>query len=266
MTAVAVCSYPTSTHAQGTLNKQDASLPTPYVPMREATYDSVKYWEANLRPGTLQVNNSFEVVKEGGTLVRVRQNADVAINAGQVHTITISMNPVVPEDAEVITNATGEISGEGDYVARGPFDSSITITGGSPDIYLDNVNMDFSHNKEIINPINITNGASPIIHVVGNNSITACDYTNIRMAGIYVDSQSCGTICGNGTDDVLNVTGCSDGVPIGGYSSDCSTDCACGNIAISNVTVYAYGVTSCVNKFLPAIGSTGDATCSSRCY
>lgn len=53
------------------------------------------------------------------------------------------------------------------------------------------------------------------------------------------------------------------GVCIGGYSSDYSTDCACGNIAISNVTVYAYVVTSCVNKFPPAIGSAGDATCGS---
>ena len=71
VTAVTVRSYPTSTHVQGTLNKQDTSLPTPYVPMREATYDGVKYWEANLRPGTLQANNSFEVAKAEGDPVRV---------------------------------------------------------------------------------------------------------------------------------------------------------------------------------------------------
>lgn len=173
------------------------------------------------------------------------------------------MNPVVPEDAEVITDATGEISDEGDYVVRGSFGNSITITGGSPDIYLDNANIDLSRNYQIINPISITNGASPIIHVVGNNSITACDYTNVRMAGIYVDSQSSVTICGNGTDDVLTVTGGSDGAAIGGYSSDYTTDYACGDIAISNVTVYAYAVYACVNKYPPAIGSTGDATCGS---
>ena len=263
VTAVTVRSYPTSTHVQGTLNKQDASLSTPYVPMREVTYDGVKYWEANLRPGTLQANNSFEVAKEGGTPVRVRLENNVSITAGQVHTINISVNPVVPEDAEVITDATGEISGEGDYVVRGSFGSSITITGGSPDIYLDNANIDLRRNYQIINPISITNGASPIIHVVGNNSITACDYTNVRMAGIYVDSQSSVTICGNGTDDVLTVTGGSDGAAIGGYSSDYTTDYACGDIAISNVTVYAYVVYSCVNKYPPAIGSTGDATCGS---
>ncbi|HIR83470.1 MAG TPA: fimbrillin family protein [Candidatus Cryptobacteroides pullicola] len=263
VTAVTVRSYPTSTHSHGTLDSQDRSLTPQYVSMREATYDGVKYWEANLRPGTLQANNSFEVAKAEGAPVRVTLDADVPITAGQVHTINISVNPVVPEDAEVITDATGEISGEGDYVVRGSFGSSITITGGSPDIYLDNANIDLSRNYQIINPISITNGASPIIHVVGNNSITACDYTNVRMAGIYVDSQSSVTICGNGTDDVLTVTGGSDGAAIGGYSSDYTTDYACGDIAISNVTVYAYVVYSCVNKYPPAIGSTGDATCGS---
>lgn len=263
VTAVTVRSYPTSTHSHGTLDSQDRSLTPQYVSMREAIYDGVKYWEANLRPGTLQANNSFEVAKEGGTPVRVTLDADVSITAGQVHTINISVNPVVPEDAEVITDATGEISDEGDYVVRGSFGNSITITGGSPDIYLDNANIDLSRNYQIINPISITNGASPIIHVVGNNSITACDYTNVRMAGIYVDSQSSVTICGNGTDDVLTVTGGSDGAAIGGYSSDYTTDYACGDIAISNVTVYAYAVHACVNKYPPAIGSTGDATCGS---
>ena len=263
VTAVTVRSYPTSTHSHGTLDSQDRSLTPQYVSMREATYDGVKYWEANLRPGTLQANNSFEVAKAEGAPVRVRLENNVSITAGQVHTINISVNPVVPEDAEVITDATGEISGEGDYVVRGSFGSSITITGGSPDIYLDNANIDLRRNYQIINPISITNGASPIIHVVGNNSITACDYTNVRMAGIYVDSQSSVTICGNGTDDVLTVTGGSDGAAIGGYSSDYTTDYACGDIAISNVTVYAYVVYSCVNKYPPAIGSTGDATCGS---
>ena len=263
VTAVTVRSYPTSTHSHGTLDSQDRSLTPQYASMREATYDGVKYWEANLRPGTLQANNSFEVAKAEGAPVRVTLDADVPITAGQVHTINISVNPVVPEDAEVITDATGEISDEGDYVVRGSFGNSITITGGSPDIYLDNANIDLSRNYQIINPISITNGASPIINVVGNNSITACDYTNVRMAGIYVDSQSSVTICGNGTDDVLTVTGGSDGAAIGGYSSDYTTDYACGDIAISNVTVYAYAVYACVNKYPPAIGSTGDATCGS---
>ena len=128
VTAVTVRSYPTSTHVQGTLNKQDTSRPTPYVPMREATYDGVKYWEANLRPGYLEADNTFEVAKEGGPPVRVRLENDVSITAGQVHTINISVNPVVPEDATDITNVTGEISDKGDYVVSGERNTTINIT------------------------------------------------------------------------------------------------------------------------------------------
>ena len=124
VTAVTVRSYPTSTHVQGTLNKQDTSLPTPYVPMREATYDGVEYWEANLRPGYLEADNTFEVAKEGGTPVRVRLENDVSITAGQVHTINISVNPVVPEDATDITNVTGDINDKGDYVVRNNYDKT----------------------------------------------------------------------------------------------------------------------------------------------
>ena len=94
--------------------------------------------------------------------------------------------------------------------------------------------------------------------MVGNNSITASEYTNVRMAGIYVDSQSSVTICGNGTDDVLTVIGGSDGAAIGGYCSS-GTDYACGNITINNVTVYAYVSSAPVASYPPAIGSTGDA-------
>ena len=63
---VTVRSYPTSTHSHGTLDSQDRSLTPQYVPMRRATYGGVEYWEANLRPGTLQANNSFEVANGKG--------------------------------------------------------------------------------------------------------------------------------------------------------------------------------------------------------
>ena len=138
----------------------------------------------------------------------------------------------------ITTENCTNINGTGDYVLKGSFGSSITITGGSPDIYLDNVNMDFSRNDQIITPISITNGANPIIHVVGSNNITAYSYNNLRMAGIY--------------------TAGADGAAIGGYCSS-GTDHPCGNITINNVTVYAYAIRANVVKYPPAIGSTGDA-------
>ena len=253
VTAVTVRSYPTSTHVQGTLNKQDTSLPTPYVPMREATYDGVKYWEANLRPGTLQANNSFEVAKAEGDPVRVTLDADVPITAGQVHTINISVNPVIPENATDITNVTGEISDKGDYVVRNNYDKTINITGGSPTIYLDGATIAVGSG----NAINITNNATPTIYVVGEgNTISSSN-----GAGIYVEKGNTVTITGSSRNDELTVTGGNARPGIGGYVNDNYSGVDCGDITISNITVSANGSGDGLGNASPGIGCVGNATC-----
>ena len=251
--AVTVRSYPTSTHVQGTLNKQDTSLPTPYVPMREATYDGVKYWEANLRPGTLQANNSFEVAKAEGGPVRVTLDADVPITAGQVHTINISVNPVIPENATDITNVTGEISDKGDYVVSGERNTTINITGGSPTIYLDGATVSVSDG----NAINITNNATPTIYVVGEgNTISSSN-----GAGIYVEKGNTVTITGSSRNDELTVTGGNARPGIGGYVNDNYSGVDCGDITISNITVSANGSGDGLGNASPGIGCVGRTTC-----
>lgn len=262
VTAVTVRSYSTSTHVQGTLNKQDTSLPTPYVPMREATYDGVKYWEANLRPGYLEADNTFEVAKEGGTPVRVRLENDVSITAGQVHTINISVNPVVPEDATDITNVTGEISDKGDYVVSGERNTTINITGGSPTIYLNGATVAVGDD----NAINITNNATPTIYVVGSeNKIENTSYYRLKeSAGIYVAPGSTVTITGNSQNDKLEVIGKEGSCSIGGYLIDNGNSeyASCGNITIKNITLYANS-SELGNAYsvAPGIGSVGTAAC-----
>ena len=262
VTAVTVRSYPTSTHNHGTLDRQDRSLTPQYVPMRRATYGGVEYWEANLRPGTLQANNSFEVAKEGGTPVRVTLDADVPITAGQVHTINISVNPVVPEDATDITNVTGEISDKGDYVVSGERNTTINITGGSPTIYLDGATVSVSDG----NAINITNNATPTIYVVGSeNKIENTSYYRLKeSAGIYVAPGSTVTITGNSQNDKLEVIGKEGSCSIGGYLIDNGNSeyASCGNITIKNITLYANS-SELGNAYsvAPGIGSVGTAAC-----
>ena len=66
------------------------------------------------------------------------------------------------------------------------------------------------------------------------------------------------TIEGSGTDDVLRVTGGTDGAAIGGYSD--SGDKPCGNIVIKNVTLHAYAIDNYILARAPGIGTTG-GTC-----
>ena len=262
VTAVTVRSYPASTHSHGTLDSQDRSLTPQYVPMRRATYGGVEYWEANLRPGTLQANNSFEVAKEGGTPVRVRLENNVSITAGQVHTINISVNPVIPENATDITNVTGDINDKGDYVVSGERNTTINITGGSPTIYLDGATVAVSDG----NTINITNNATPTIYVVGSeNKIENTSYYRLKeSAGIYVAPGSTVTITGNSQNDKLEVIGKEGSCSIGGYLIDNGNSeyASCGNITIKNITLYANS-SELGNAYsvAPGIGSVGTAAC-----
>ena len=257
VTAVTVRSYPSSTHTQGALDAQDRTLTPQYVPMLPAEYNGQKCWEANLRPGTLQAGDSFRMTSGGGAPVQATLAADVPIRAGQLYTITISMNAAVPEGTQEITDATGDISGEGTYVVRGNDRTTpINITGGKPTIYLDEANISVGSG----NAINITNNATPTIYVVGENN----NISTSKGAGIYVAEGSTVTITGSSRDDELIVRGGNGRPGIGGCIADNDYEgVSCGNINISNITVSAYGST--INNLgfheAPGIGSVGSVTC-----
>ena len=233
---VYVRSYPTSTHSHGTLDGQDKSLTPQYVPMREATYNGVKYWEANLREGYLDANNSFQVANADGVRVQVTQDR-VDIKAGHVHTIKVNVG-----EAQQVT---GEISDNDTYIVSGTREEPVNITGGSPTIYLKDANINVSDGPAI----NITSG-NPTIHVFGGNNIVSSN----KGAGIYVAEGCTVTIQGSSRkDDVLKATAGEDGAGIG-CSGDYDTDMfPCGNIVIKNVTVYAYSDASIISS--PGIGS-----------
>ena len=224
---VTVRSYPKSANNQGSLGERIGD--PVYVPMLKTEYDGKPCWEATLRDGYFEADNTFRVAKAGGSPIQVTLAKDrIPVTAGEVTTITITVNSVVPDDATVITNATADITDNDEYVVRGSDRTTpINITEGSPTIYLDGATVAVGSG----NAINITNNATPTIYVVGeNNNITSGD-----GAGICVEEGSTVTIQGSGRSDVLKSIARSDGAGIGGNSYVRS----CGNINIKNVTVYA---------------------------
>ena len=252
--AVTVRSYPKSINDKGALGDRTGGDPI-YVPMLQTTYEGQPCWEATLRSGTLQADDSFKVAKEGGTPMQVVLDENISIEAGEVYTINIQVNPVVPEDAQDIP-ANGAISGSGNYVVSGSRGQAITVTGGNPTIYLQNATLSTSGNA-----IHITSG-NPTIHVVGNNNTA----TSSNGAGIYVAENATVTITGNNRSDVLTVTGNEGSSGIGGYVIDDSNyqSANSGNINIENVTIYAYSSSQSFSETVsPGIGSTGSATCQS---
>ena len=191
-------------------------------------------WEANVVPGY-----EIKTIEVNGAAASLAQTVTPA--AGSYHQITLTVTPV-PGDAQEIT---GDINGNGNYVVRGTRNEAITITGGSPTIYLEGATVSVSSG----NGINIT-GGNPTIHVVGeSNSVTG------SAAGIYVASGSTLTITGDSRNDKLTAQAGGNAAGIGG----CGNDQDCGSININNVTVIARG--SQDTAISPGIGSTGNNNC-----
>ena len=252
--AVTVRSYEGTNNEQGTPNGRIGT--DVYVPMLKADYGGETYWEANLLKGYLDADNTFRVSSDGKNFVQAKLTENVDIIPGQVTTITISVNPAIPEGTPEITDATGNISGTDAYVVRGNDRTTpINITGGSPTIYLDEATIAVGSGTG--NAINITNNATPTIYVVGENNTISSG----NGAGIYVEQGSTVTITGRSQDDKLTVRGGNGSPGIGGYKTGVTTAMKCGNIEITKVRIDAYGSGDMLGNLAPGIGGAGSESC-----
>lgn len=211
-----------------------------FIPMVETTHDNARCWEANVMPGC-----EITEIKVNG--YKSTLDTPHTPQVAKINTITLGTKPIVPEDAREIT---GEISDNGNYLVTGNYAEQINITGGSPNIYLKNANINVE-DSYCENAINIT-GGSPTIHVVGeNNSISAND-----GSGIFVAEGHTVTIIGHKREDKLTARGGDGGSGIGGNSS-----ANAGNIRISNVTVEAHGSESLGGGLAAGIGGALMLSC-----
>ena len=146
-----------------------------------------------------------------------------------------TINLTVGEKITDINEGNTTINDDGHYRLSGGFGNTITVTGGNPTIYLENVNISVGGG----NAINIT-GGNPTIHVTGNNTASSGNNTGIAVSG-----GATVTIEGSSTADVLTANGGTTGStssatagagigsPVGGTQG--------GNIIIRNLTVHATG-------------------------
>lgn len=242
--SVEVYGYTTCTNNEGT---PIAGSTQGWLKMKHTTYtDGTECWEANVVPGTITPTNFIQI---NGQIATINNDFPTTLASGNMYTIDLT----VGEEITDINKDNTTISDNGYYRVSGIFDQPISITGGNPTIYLENANISVSSGPAI----NVTSG-TPTIHVTGENAIETRMSSSNCSAGIYVAEGSSVTIEGSGTDDVLRVTGGTDGAAIGGYSD--SGDKPCGNIVIKNVTLHAYAIDNYISAYAPGIGATG-GTC-----
>ena len=210
-----------------------------FIPMVKATYNGETFWEANVMPGCEITEIKVNGYKSTLSTSHIPQVA-------KINTITLGTKPIIPEDAREIT---GEISDDGNYVVTGNYTKRITITGGSPNIYLKDANINVEDIRND-NAIHIT-GGSPTIHVVGENNVSVP-----YGAGIFVAEGHTVTIVGHKREDKLTARGAEGGSGIGAYAY-----ANAGNIHISNVTVEAHASYSFDGDLSAGIGGSYDHSC-----
>ena len=197
--SVTVRNYPQSANNQGALG---SSIGTPfYVPMLKTEYNGQRCWEATLRPGSFEADNTFEVAKTEGDPVRVTLAKEkIPVIAGEVTTITINVEQAPTEiDLDTYEGTTLTVSGKttikGDGTSK---DLQITVEADAK-VTLENVVLQPS---ALGNAITCNGDAT--ITLVGNNNLTAKSngYIETYGSGIYVKSGTL-TINGNGN---LNIS------------------------------------------------------------
>ena len=221
-----------------------------WIKMKEQTYNGTKCWEANVVPGNITLNN---FVRINGQNVTIKNAFPTTLASGSMYTIDLTVGEPV---TKITADNCNNISGSDNYVVNGTFNQQITVTGGSPTIYLENASINITNDGHAIN---IQNG-NPTIYISGTNNISVNE--DNYGAGIYV-AQGCSvTITGTSKDDVLVVTGGSGGAGIGGYTSNNTWEShPCGNITIENITVRATSnIPTITGGYAAAIGACGNQT------
>ena len=228
---------------EGKITGQDNS--TGIIPMLPVDRDGIgTCWEASVGPGV-------EIQKINIDDMNCDLTSPVTTQAGALHTITITANS---EGTQTINLSNGDytISGDGIYYFTGTGSHAIKVTGGKPNIYLEDAQISVSSGPAI----NIE-GGSPTIHVRGENAVTNTQQYSNGGAGIYVAEGSSVTIQGRDRNDVLTARAGHNGAGIGGYGSMSDGHGSCGDITIGNVTVDVYAAGR--SNSYPGIG--GDESC-----
>lgn len=207
-------------------------------------------WAMELSDGAAQLESGKEytfdiTVKEQGLEVSAGSSIDWSEGSSGSGSVTL------PIEID-LSKATGDITinDEKAYLLTGTGSCPVKISGDAT-VILQGVSLSTSTG----NAISVESG-NPTIHVKGtNNSVTG------NNAGIYVAENSTVTITGDSRDDQLTAKGGNGGCGIGGYIQDYVNSYACGNISITNVTVYAQGSKESMGSYAPGMGSVGNATC-----
>ena len=174
--------------------------------MFKTTYEDIgPCWEINLPPSPDYQIENFMVLTSDPISTPCDLTTPITLEAGKVHTFTLTVHR---KDTKTIDLSNGDyiISSDGIYYFSGTASHAIKVTGGNPEIYLEDAQTSVASG----NAIDIQDG-SPTIHVRGEgNTVASTDNTGIAVSG-----GATLTIEGRSTTDMLTATAGNGGAGIG---------------------------------------------------
>lgn len=220
--------------------------------------ENADYYEASVLPGQIATNgNPFTVTLNDGKTASVDLSAPLTLTEGSKHDVTLRLHKQGTTEIDLSSWNGNPINDNGIYYFTGTGSTPIQVTGGSPNIYLEDATVSVG-----VGPaINIAAG-NPTIHVVGaDNSVKSSD----SGAGIYVAEGHTVTIKGRSRDDALTAQGHQNAAGVGGYFAYYSgPSYSCGNIIIQDVTLTAISTqTASGFDYAAGIGAVGNSTVGS---
>ncbi|MCD8274412.1 MAG: fimbrillin family protein, partial [Alistipes sp.] len=217
---VSINSYTSCTNTNGTVSTDKAS--TGEIAMYRVDDNT---YEANVVPG--YKIEKFKI--NGGEWQTL--TTGVTPEKGKWHKVTIDVQkkPSTPDEVETISD-------DGEYLISGTGTKTLTISGGSPTVILQGVNINVTENSRGKPAIAIT-GGSPTIKIVADNKLESAG-----SGGIMLSNNASVTITGEGKEKsrlTVKAGGKGDGygnTPSVGIGA-ASNGAACGDIFISGVTL-----------------------------
>lgn len=143
VTNVEVYGFTSCTNTQGTLATDADSQG--WITTKSCIYNGESCWEANLVPGEIGDQTTQPFVRLNETTV-VPVSTLTTLEAGNVHTITITANSEGTQTID-LSNEDCIINDDGTYYFSGTGNHAIRVTGGKPNIYLEDAQISVSGGK-----------------------------------------------------------------------------------------------------------------------
>ncbi len=245
VTAVKVKGYTSCTVTNGAVKAVSGSS-LGDISMKNNTYGSDTYWEANLVQGTDAMDKIITIMADGKTAT-CTLDANISLTAGNVYTFTVKVN-----------TAFSILDTDGNPVAPDKINKDVTITGtsnqpititGTCNVTLKDVNLSVTGND--VPAIKITDGTIAITVKGKNNELSAS-----QGGGITMSNSASLTIKGDGADkSSLTIKAGDNGYSLVGIGAVWSGKC--GDITINQVSLTVSGAKTYDGKLgAAAIGTS----------